>query len=214
MNIEKTNLEWALHYRSIGWSPFPVRNADKIPLVKWEKCQSEIATEEEINGWWRQFPNASIGIATGKVSGIVVVDVEAGGSTNGLPPTVVACTGGGGYHFFYKHPGVPIKNSVRELAPLTDIRGDGGYVVVAPSLHKSGRRYEWSVAPENTGLEDLPKWILEKCAEGNKVKKDWREFSTSQTAEGTRNDTAASYAGKLLHDLSPELSERAGWTSC
>lgn len=210
---KKTNLECALYYRSIGWSPFPVKSADKIPLVKWEKYQSQIATEEEINDWWKQFPNASIGIATGKVSGIVVVDVEAGGSTNGLPPTVVARTGGGGYHFFYKHPAVPIKNSVRELAPLTDIRGDGGYVVVAPSLHKSGNRYEWSIAPEDGELDDLPRWILEKCANGSEAKKDWKEFPTTQVTEGARNDTAASYAGKLLYDLSPELWESAGWTS-
>lgn len=213
MNIEKTNLEWALYYRSIGWSPFPVKSADKTPLIKWEKYQSEIASEEEIATWWKLFPNASIGIATGKVSGIAVVDIEEGGSTDGLPPTVVSRTGGGGYHFFYKHPGVPVKNTVRILAPLTDTRGDGGYVVVAPSLHKSGKCYEWSVAPEDVELEELPDWILDKCTEENTARKDWAKFSTTQVSEGARNDTAASYAGKLLHDLSQELWESAGWSS-
>ena len=217
-NLQKNNqknvlLEQALHYRRMGWSPFPVKSGDKTPLIKWEKYQSEIATEEEICNWWAQFPDANIGIATGKVSGIVVVDVDAGGSTEGLSPTVMARTGGGGDHLFYKHPGVPIKNSVKKIAPFTDIRGDGGYVVVAPSLHKTGRRYEWLIAPEDAGFEDLPKWILEKCAENGNVKKDWKEFPTSQVKEGARNDTAASYAGKLLHDLSPELWEGAGWTS-
>lgn len=211
--MEKTNLEWALYYRSIGWSPFPIKRADKTPLIKWEKYQTEIATEEEIRNWWQRFPDANIGIATGRVSGIVVVDVEAGGSINGLSPTVVANTGGGGYHFFYKHPGIQIKNSVRELAPLTDIRGDGGYVVVSPSLHKSGKCYEWSIAPEEASFEDLPKWILEKCTTNVEQKRDWKEFSTTSIGEGARNSTAASYAGKLLHDLSPELWESAGWTS-
>lgn len=184
---------------------------DKTPLVKWEKYQTVVATEEEIRKWWGQWPDANIGVATGEVSGIVVVDVEAGSSIADLSPTVTARTGGGGFHLFYKHPGVRIKNSVRELAPLTDVRGDGGYVVVAPSLHKSGGCYAWSVAPADVGFEDLPKWILEKCAESSKVKKDWREFPTSPVLEGARNDTAASYTGKLLHDLSPELWASAGW---
>ena len=77
----KTNLDWALYYRSIGWSVFPVKSGDKTPLIKWEKYQTEIATEAEIRRWWTNTTNASIGIATGKVSGIVVVDVEAGGDT-------------------------------------------------------------------------------------------------------------------------------------
>ena len=93
MDNLKTNLDWALYYRSIGWSPFPVARGDKTPLVKWEKYQTEIATEEKIRGWWQKYPEASIGVATGKVSGIVVVDVEAGGDTKDLPATVVSHTG-------------------------------------------------------------------------------------------------------------------------
>ena len=94
----KTNLDWALYYRSIGWSAFPIKSRDKTPIFKWEKYQTEIATEEQMRQWWKQFPDASIGVATGKVSGIVVVDIEAGGSITDLPPTVMARSGGGGFH--------------------------------------------------------------------------------------------------------------------
>ncbi len=207
----KTNLDWALYYQSIGWSPFPVAKGGKTPLVKWEKYQSEIATEEKIREWWKQYPDANIGIATGKVSDIVVVDVESGGGTKDLPPTVMARTGGGGFHFFYKHPGVLVKNRVR-IQEKTDIRGDGGYVVATPSLHKSGRYYEWLVTPEDSGFADLPQWILKKSVRDDNVKTDWRTFLDQKNPEGTRSDQTARLAGKILHELSPELWELTGWT--
>ena len=205
----KTNCDWALYYRTIGWSPFPVTKGDKKPLIEWRKYQTEIATEEEIRGWWRKHPDASIGIATGKVSGIVVVDVEAGGSTKDLSPTVIARTGGGGFHFFYKHPGSAVKNRVR-IREKTDIRADGGYVVVAPSVHRSGKRYEWTISPENAGFDDLPKWVLEECSGVDTVKTDWGKFLESQNSEGTRNQQAAKLAGKILHHMPTEMWDLAG----
>jgi hypothetical protein len=95
----------------------------------------------------------NIGIVTGAASGIVVIDVDAGGEETlarlerehgPLPPTVMARTGGGGRHIYFRHPGVPVKNDVKKrLAPGVDIRGDDGFVVAPPSLHKSGNLYEW-----------------------------------------------------------------------
>ncbi len=212
MDNLKTNLDWALYYRSIGWSPFPVARGDKTPLVKWEKYQTEIATEEKIRGWWQKYPEASIGVATGKVSGIVVVDVEAGGDTKDLPATVVSHTGGGGFHFFYKYPNITVKNRVR-IREKTDIRGDGGYVVVAPSLHRSGKHYEWSIAPKEAELEEFPRWILEKCAEEERVKTDWNAFLTTTNPEGTRNQQAAALAGKILYHNPIEMWDTVGWAA-
>jgi hypothetical protein len=208
----KTNLDWALYYHSIGWSVFPVIAGDKKPLIAWEKYQSEIATEEEIKRWWTKVPNASIGVVTGKISGIVVVDVEAGGDTKDLPPTVIVRTGGGGFHFFYKHPNTPVKNRVR-IREKTDIRGDGGYVVAAPSLHKSGNRYEWAVAPEDAGFEDFPRWILEKCAQDESIKTNWNEFLDTDNSQGTRNQQAAALAGKILFHNPVEMWDVVGWTT-
>lgn len=205
----KTHLDWALYYRSIGWSVFPVKSGDKTPLLKWEKYQSEIATEKEIKRWWTKVPNASIGVVTGKISGIAVVDVEAGGDTKDLPPTVIVRTGGGGFHFFYKHPNTPVKNRVR-IREKTDIRGDGGYVVAAPSLHKSGNRYEWAVTPEDAGFEDFPRWILEKCTEDGIVKKDWKEFLETENLQGNRNQQAAALAGKVLFHNPVEMWDVVG----
>src|SRR3989344_225881 len=208
----KTNLDWALYYRNIGWSVIPIKTRDKMPHVKWEKYQTEIASEQQIREWWKQYSDASIGIATGKVSGIVVVDVEAGGGTKDLPPTVISRTGGGGFHFFYKHPNILVKNRVR-IREKTDIRGDGGYVVVTPSLHKSGNHYEWAVTPEDASFEELPRWILEKCAEGAVIKTDWNKFLSFDNLHGTRNQQAASLAGKILFHNPVEMWNVIGWNA-
>jgi hypothetical protein len=60
-----------------------------------------------------------------------------------LPETPVVLTGGGGKHYYFRHPGGYIKSVAAALGPGLDIKGEGGFVVAPPSLHASGRRYEW-----------------------------------------------------------------------
>ncbi|RJQ35807.1 hypothetical protein C4568_00265 [Candidatus Parcubacteria bacterium] len=199
---------WARYYRSLGWSVFPVKRGDKTPLIKWEKYQKEIATDTEMREW-SKFSKPNVGIATGKVSGIVVVDVEKGGATKDLPPTVCAQTGGGGYHFFYKHPNVLVKNRVR-IREKTDVRGDGGYVVAAPSLHKSGGRYQWLISPEDSALAECPQWVLEQCAEDSTTKTDWGAFFAQENLEGNRHQQAVSLTGKILYHMPIEMWDAVG----
>jgi putative DNA primase/helicase len=208
-NDLKTNLKWALFYRSIGWSVFPT--SKKLPLVPWIKYQSEIADEEIIIKWWEQFPDADIGIATGKVSGIIAVDVEKGGDISGLTSTIISKTGGGGFHYLYLHPELRIPNSVKKIRDLIDIRGDGGFIVVPPSSHQSGNNYEWLSSPINTSIAEMPKWILDKIVENKREPTDWNKFLDTSINEGARNMSATQLAGKILHDLSPELWETIGW---
>jgi hypothetical protein len=211
INQKNQNFQVALNYAKSGFSVIPV-GQDKKPLIEWKKFQSEKASEEKIKKWFAKFPSANVGIITGKISGIVVVDIEAGGDIKNLPATVISKTGGGGWHFFYKHPGKNIKNAVR-IRDKIDIRGDGGYVVAPPSTHKSGRRYEWSVSPETSDFAELPLWVLEKCSEDEQKKKtNWQELSNSKILEGSRNMTAAQIAGKLLYHLPVDLWELSGWT--
>lgn len=212
MNTPTTNLEWALYYRSIGWNPLPPVKGEKRPFGNWTKYQTQRVTEEEIRAWWTADPDANIGTVTGAISGIVVIDVESDGDASGYPPTVTSKTGGGGWHFYYKHPGIHLGNSARKLAPLTDVRGDGGYIILPPSLHKSGNEYAWVVSPEDNELAEFPHHLLTKLTD-TKKKPDWRDFSSTAVPEGARNNEAARYIGKLLHDLSPELWETAGWES-
>lgn len=125
-----------------------------------------------IREWWRRSPSANVGIATGGPSGLVVVDVDLprGGEESlrtlratghRLPRTLEVLTGGGGLHLFYAHPGgVRVSNTagrlpgVGEALPGIDLRGDGGYVVVPPSVHASGLRYQWNPGP----IVALPAW--------------------------------------------------------
>ena len=208
MTDKPNMLEAALKYRELGFSVIPV-GKDKKPLIDWKRYQTEPATEEEIRAWATQYPDMNIAAITGAVSGIVVVDIEKGGSTAKFPATVCSKTGGEGWHLFYKHPGRTIPNSARKIAELTDVRGDGGYVVLPPSLHASGNRYEWSVAPEDSSFEEMPYWVSdEKSSEYSA--KDWAGILNSTIPEGSRNMSAAQVAGKLLHHLPPEAWS-LGW---
>jgi hypothetical protein len=124
--------------------------------------------------WWRRSPSANVGIATGSVSGLVVVDIDLpkGGRESlqallatgqQLVPTLTSHTGGQGLHLFYAQPpGAAVPNAVGRLPGLSqelpgiDLRGDGGYVVAPPSIHASGRRYRW----DRRAIAELPTWIL------------------------------------------------------
>jgi len=202
-------LKEALSYAKQGFSVIPI-GKDKQPLVAWKKYQTEKASEEQIRKWFENSPGKNIGIVTGAISGIVVVDVEAGGDVKDLPPTVIAKTGGDGWHYYYKHPGFEVKNSTR-IRELTDIRGDGGYVVAPPSMHKSGKNYEWSVSPDMADFAELPSWVIEKNKKAPKSKKNLQEALNKEVLEGFRNSTAAQVAGKLLHDLPIDQWELSGW---
>jgi hypothetical protein len=103
----------------------------------------------------------SIGVQTGQVSGVIVLDVDTDkGATipPNLPATWQANTGSGGHHFFFRYPGHPVHNSRAKIGVGLDIRGEGGYVVAAPSPHPSGRSYSWAPgrAPGEVALADLP----------------------------------------------------------
>jgi len=203
MNI----LKEALNYSKQGFSVIPV-GENKKPLIRWKKYQNEKASEKQIKEWFEKFPSANVGIVTGSISGIVVVDVEKGGGVEDLPPTVISKTGGGGWHYYYKHPGFEVKNATR-IRELTDIRGDGGYIIAPPSLHKSGKNYEWSVSPNEADFAELPAWVLEKPTK----KQDQDNLLNKSVPKGSRNTTAAQVAGKLLHDLPSELWESSGWVT-
>ena len=197
-------IAFARAYSKKGWQSFPCRPKDKTPLVKW----ADLATTEDnmLVGWWDNYPDANIGIACGKRSGIIVLDVDAehGGyesltdllSKYGpLPSTPVSKTGSGGEHIFFKHPGIEIRNSAGKLGKGLDIRGDGGYVVAPPSLHPNGNTYEWTVMPSQVELSDMPDWMIELLKEYKPEHKT--EEETSQIVEGGRNEYLAKMAGAM-----------------
>ena len=132
---------------------------------------------EIIHRWWRRWPDSNIGIVTGAASGFIVLDVDPrnGGDMaldellsehDPLPETPEALTCGGGRHILFRHPGGMVRNDNQgKLGSGLDVKGDGGYIIVAaPSLHASGKRYEWEASsnPADIPLADCPAWLIER----------------------------------------------------
>lgn len=181
--------KYALEYAERGWAVFPVhtpkpdgscschrQNCDRIgkhPRISSGRNGAS-SDADTINRWWTTWPDANIGIATGKESGFIVLDVDDGGedSLTGkpLPDTVEQITGSGGRHLLYNRPETNTqryKTRVKFL-PGLDSRADGGYIVAPPSLHKSGHRYGWegsSDPMEGVELADPPAWFIEAIAD-------------------------------------------------
>ena len=241
---ESTPLSEALRLLSLGLSVLPVHtpwrdgcscgkdacaSPGKHPRVGWTEYQKRLPTEAEVRLWWHRWPTANVGIATGAVSGIVVVDIDPrhGGDESArdlnLPSTVTCLTGGGGSHMYYKHPGFWIEQAAA-LMPGIDLRGDGGFVVAPPSKHVSGAIYQWEIGsgpaerpygdwPEK--LERLriahqnePKPLNGNGPAGGPVGKgrgiDPEEIIRRGIAVGERNDTLARVAGHFASDAKDE----------
>ena len=130
----------------MGFSVIPVR-MDKKPLIRWERYQSERAELDQIHTWWKKWPSANIGLVTGQVSGIDVVDCDSEKGRDALneflPDSHIMPISKTpkGYHYFFKHsPG--LSNGVRVIADC-DLRTTGGYIIVPPSRNGTGKTYAW-----------------------------------------------------------------------
>lgn len=211
MSEQQNKLRKAAHqYLEQGWSIIPV-GRDKRPLLgSWKQYQSERASHEQVEAWFAQYPEMNIGIVTGAISGIAVIDVEAGGSIENFPRTLTAKTGGLGKHLFYKHPGTEVKNGTR-VAPLTDIRGDGGYVVAPPSISDKGS-YEWIDDPVATEMAEYPVKLIEAIKNAKEAAPQRASGSDIERVPvGERNDAATRFVGSLFAKLPTSLWTVAGW---
>ena len=151
----------AIEYAKKGFAVFPLKYRDKVPLTR-NGCKDATTDAAQIKAWWQKYPNANIGLATGSVSQNVFVidlDIDEDRGIDGyhsledwqrehgdFPETWTAITGRGGYHLYYRGNG-KIKNRAGIIDGV-DIRGNGGYVVAPPSIHKNGNRYEWEYSPD------------------------------------------------------------------
>lgn len=214
-------LNAALHYLSFGWSVIPLLPRQKQPLVRWQPYQRILPSVEQVKDWFTDHPDANVGIVTGAISGLVVVDIDPahGGDDSlaglerqyqQLPDTIEALTGGGGRHIYLRHPGEPVHNKVG-LAPGVDVRGDGGLVVVPPSVHPSGVRYQWAAGrqPDDMQLAAMPAWFLRLASappQSGHPLRHWRTLVREGVAEGERNTNLASLVGHLLwHGVDREV---------
>ncbi|HET8843990.1 MAG TPA: bifunctional DNA primase/polymerase [Ktedonobacteraceae bacterium] len=171
----------ARSYAKQGLPVFPLVPRDKMPRVP-RGFYSATTDPEQIQGWWSRWPSANIGIATGKASGLWVLDVDprngglgslealerhakTWGAITSLSETLRQLTGGGGIHLLYAEPtllsGINPPNGAFAGYQGIDLKKSGGYIVAAPSIHPSGMAYQWQherlPAPFPQAVLDL--WI-------------------------------------------------------
>ncbi len=193
----------------VGWSVIPV-GGNKKPLINWKEFQTRVATKEEITQWFHDFPNAGIGIVTGKISNLLVFDIDPrhGGTETQFESynTVVVKTGGGGKHFYFK-----LLDNIQNTTNLiqgVDVRAEGGYVISPPTLHNSGNKYEWLKHPAEVELLELPITLV-KLFEKQETENTKDKYEG--VSEGKRNDTAASLIGELLNKFKKEEWDLKVW---
>lgn len=166
--------KWAVP-RALGLSVFPVVPMRKSPLIKWKIYQSHPAPDSLVADWHAATPNANVAVATGVLSGVIVLDLDdhnavAEAYARGVPNTLSAQTPRG-MHMYFRHPGGDkrVSNSAGRLADGIDLRGDGGFVVAPGSYFvpdateaaagKVEGHYSWidPTAP----IAEAPSWVLE-----------------------------------------------------
>lgn len=196
----------AFEYLALGFSVIPLDG--KRPLIEWKIYQERQPTKEEVESWFKQEING-IGIVTGKISGIAVMDFDNLNALleyqqqYGMPDTPSVRTGKG-WHYYFEYPKTGVKNAT-SIFPGVDIRGEGGFVVAPPSLHVSGVQYAW-INDLKTKLAPFPSLVQEH----SKNKPDMSEVIKG-VGEGRRDDSAVSVAGMILYRFPEEQWNSTGW---
>lgn len=205
-------MDQAIKYSEMGLAVFPVRQ-NKTPYTP-HGCKNAKTDLRAIKNWWKRYPDANIGIATGSISGgIIVIDIDIDEDKGvygdeslrewerehgELPETWRAITGRGGYHYYYRSD-KKIKNTTN-LYPGIDIRGEGGYVIAPPSLHQNGNYYQWELDPEEIDIhfadQQVMAFINGSSKETSKEQKE-KFVLPEKIKSGSRNDTLYRYGCSL-----------------
>ena len=211
---QQERLDAALAYAARGWRVLPV-GIDKKPL---NPNGSTGATTDaiQITRWWTDKPNANIGVATGQES-FFVVDIDIKDAVNGqqslmehfgerwhfdTDKNLYALTPSGGIHFLFQYPkGIEVKNSQGILEGI-DIRGDGGYIVVAPSARKiddKWLKYRWNDL--NLPIAEAPEWVIELLGLQKEKRADGVDVAkvVSGLSAGERDQELFRFACLLAH---------------
>jgi len=227
-------LEHALQYAERGFSVIPIK-PDKKPFVPWADFQKRRATPEEIKTWWQKWPGAMIGLCTGEISGLFVVDCD---SEDGylkiqevLPDSILipmARTPRGGWHLYFLFSKGMRETTRAAVIPGVDIRGEGGYIVAPPSVNGTGKRYAWieKLSIDEVDLPEVPEPLIKyislyayKGVEGGKAPS--LHFLTSGTRDndlfhvgnclikgGCEEEKARHVLNLLAKCCSPPFSEK------
>jgi hypothetical protein len=213
-------LRAALNYARKGIPVFPCDPRSKRPLTP-NGFKDATTDEKQITAWWgKQYPSAMIGMPTGAASGTLVLDsdVDAGEGIDGpnelaqlvaknapLPKTLTSETPRGGTHYHFAWTGNPvIKNSKGKLGRGLDVRGEGGYVILPPSIRSDGTPYRWTNGADYSSRAELPAWLIKLLVASprtrawakNALEKECAAVAAARP--GDRNDTLNKAAFSLF----------------
>lgn len=210
-------LDHAIQYAEKGWAVLPLHtviegkctcgkigcsSAGKHPQTI-NGLRSATTDLDTINTWFKHWPKANIGIATGAISGIGVIDIDPkhGGEDSfyaltkehgNIPDTVEAITQSQGRHIIFQYE-QGFRTTAGKLGRGIDTRGDGGYIVAAPSRGLLGT-YEWEASsdPSECPIVRAPAWVLQLLNDKKEL-----EYCSEKIGEGLRNAYMCSIGGAL-----------------
>ncbi len=161
-------LRAALEYAETGYSVIPIttdldskQKPLKKSLVPWTEFQKRKASTEEIRTWWQKWPDAMIGIVTGEISNLFVIDCDTEEGFNTIQEHIsdsltvpIVRTPRGGWHLWFTYPTEQKLTVGTNVFPHVDFRGEGGYCIVPPSINGNGKAYRWQtqVSPASLPL--------------------------------------------------------------
>lgn len=214
----------AFMYRKLGISIIPIVAKTKVPAVKptWLPYQRTIADPATINSWFNNDNNYNIGVVTGEVSNLAIIDIDNDeiyrlllNKAEWLKEEVTVKTGKG-YHIWLSFFEYPRTLTFRINGVTCHIKSNGGYCVAPPSIHESGREYKFVKSrPEQRSLVDINeiKNLIKSCGGQfsaeilNDRPANWASSLFREIKEGERNDSAARLCGLLIkkHPFNPDL---------
>ncbi len=208
-------LEAALElHKTLNCNVFPLPRCSKAPARSWKEFQRRKLTEDEIVTLFEREADANIAVVCGKISNLLVLDCDAQEALKRLGkgvPVTPFCETARGQHYYFSLQNATIR-SVTSLADGLDVRGEGGYVVAPPSIHPSGKVYEWVIPPTEAEPAPCPAWLFEMLKRHRaRPKADTVADIVRGVPEGYRNVSAAQMAGKLLGAFNQSDWETVVW---
>jgi hypothetical protein len=189
---------------SLGFRLFPIKPGEKTPLLaNWQN----IATSDvgQLQTWAMRFPGCNWAVATGNGSRVFVLDVDGEDGAlslagleaqHGELPRTLEVSTARGRHIYFVSPDIPlIRNSASRLGKGLDIRGEGGYVIIPPSVHPNGSIYDY--ANPEIPVADAPEWLVDQLVHLDSPPVLVPSPAQDLIPKGKRNNTLISLAGMM-----------------
>jgi len=233
--MQNNILKAALDYAGRGFSVIPIK-PDKKPYIPWTEYQTRPPAPEMIRQWWGECPGAMIGIVTGEISGVFVIDCDSEEAYQKiqdlLPDDFITCIAKTprGYHLYFVYPAGEHIGNAAGILPGVDVRGQGGYIIAPPSVNGTGKAYAWL---DGLGIDEIepapcPDALYNKksfniyraCKENVRPEKNSLQFLTQGTRDndlfhvgnclikgGCKEETARQVLDILARNCTPPFPE-------